>query len=164
MTEWKLLETRPIPPGTTRAICVANQKGGVAKTTTSVNLGAALALRGHRVLVVDVDPQGNATTGLGIDRGSVTASTYELVTGDAEFDEVVRPTGIKNLDCLPASLDLAGAEIELAGAMARWSLRRTSWFRFSASTTRSKASANSSRPPTVSGARSMQISGSPALS
>lgn len=116
---WKLLEARPIRRGDTRIVSVANQKGGVAKTTTSVNLGAALALRGHRVLVVDLDPQANATTGLGIDRSSVERSTYDLLSGEATVADVVRSTAIKNLSMVPASLDLAGAEIELAGAMAR---------------------------------------------
>ena len=118
-TDWKLLETRRIPPGGGRVVCVANQKGGVAKTTTSVNLGAGLALRGHRVLIVDVDPQANATTGVGIDHRTTEASTYDLLIGAAPLDAVARPTAIKGLDCAPASLDLAGAEIELAGAMAR---------------------------------------------
>ena len=118
-TEWKLLEARPIPVGGTRIVSVANQKGGVAKTTTSVNLGTALALRGHRVLVVDLDPQANATTGLGIDRRTVERSTYDLLAAEATIPDVVRSTAIKNLSVVPASLDLAGAEIELAGAMAR---------------------------------------------
>jgi chromosome partitioning protein len=100
-------------------VCVANQKGGVAKTTTAVNLGAALALRGHRVLLVDIDPQSNATTGVGLDHRSVERSTYDLLVGEATLEEVARPTKIEGLDCAPASLDLAGAEIELAGAMAR---------------------------------------------
>lgn len=117
--DWKLLETRRIPTGGGRVVCVANQKGGVAKTTTSVNLGAGLALRGHRVLIVDVDPQANATTGVGIDHRTTEASTYDLLIGAAPLDAVARPTAIKGLDCAPASLDLAGAEIELAGAMAR---------------------------------------------
>ena len=118
-TDWKLLESRPISPGSTRVISVANQKGGVAKTTTSVNLGTALALRGHRVLVVDLDPQANATTGLGIDRRKVDKSTYDVLAGDTPMGEIARSTAIKNLSVVPASLDLAGAEIELAGAMAR---------------------------------------------
>ncbi|MBW3594107.1 MAG: AAA family ATPase [Actinobacteria bacterium] len=105
--------------GETRLVSVANQKGGVAKTTTSVNLGTALALRGHRILIVDLDPQANATTGLGIDRRTVERSTYDLLTREATVGDVVRPTAIKNLSVVPASLDLAGAEIELAGAMAR---------------------------------------------
>ena len=98
---------------------MANQKGGVAKTTTSVNLGTALALRGHRIAVVDLDPQANATTGLGIDRRAVERSTYDVLTGDVSLAELVVPTAVKNLSVVPASLDLAGAEIELAGAMAR---------------------------------------------
>ena len=117
--EWKLLETRPIGPDRGRLICVANQKGGVAKTTTSVNLGAALALRGHKVLIVDVDPQANATTGVGIDHRASERSTYDLLIGAEPLESVARPTAIAGLDCAPASLDLAGAEIELAGAMAR---------------------------------------------
>ncbi|MGH2807949.1 MAG: ParA family protein [Actinomycetota bacterium] len=116
---WKLLETRPIETGRGRLVCVANQKGGVAKTTTSVNAGAALALRGHKVLIVDVDPQANATTGVGIDHRSVPRSTYDLLAGDAALDDVVATTSIENLDCVPATVDLAGAEIELAGVMAR---------------------------------------------
>ena len=91
----------------------------MAKTTTSVNLACALALRGHRVLVVDIDPQSNATTGLGIDHRSAELSTYDLLTGDAGLGQVVQPTAIKNLDCAPASLDLAGAEIELTAVMDR---------------------------------------------
>ncbi len=113
------MEIRPITPGEGRLICVANQKGGVAKTTTSVNLAAALALRGHKILVVDIDPQANATTGLGLDHRSIDLSTYDLLTGDAGLGQVVQPTDIKNLDCAPASLDLAGAEIELTAVMDR---------------------------------------------
>ena len=116
---WKLLERRPITSAGGRLVCVANQKGGVAKTTTSVNLAAGLALRGHRILVVDIDPQSNAATGLGIDHRTVERSTYDLLLGHASFDEVVQPTRIKNLDCAPASLDLAGAEVELVSTMAR---------------------------------------------
>ncbi|MDQ4024074.1 MAG: AAA family ATPase [Actinomycetota bacterium] len=113
------MERRPIAAGRGRLVCVANQKGGVAKTTTSVNLAAGLALRGHRVLVVDVDPQSNAATGLGIDHRTVERSTYHLLLGNATLDEVVVPTAINNLECAPASLDLAGAEVELVSTMAR---------------------------------------------
>ena len=116
--DWKLLEARPVGGGG-RTVCVANQKGGVAKTTTTVNLAAALAVRGHPVLVVDVDPQSNATTGLGIDHRTVEPSTYELMLGEASLDEVTRATAIANLYCAPASLDLAGAEIELVSEMSR---------------------------------------------
>ena len=117
--DWKLLEVRPVPPGGGRIICVANQKGGVAKTTTSVNLAAALALRGHRTLIIDVDPQSNATTGVGIDHRTVERSSYDLMTGEASLDECVLGTDIENLFCVPASLDLAGAEVELVGSLAR---------------------------------------------
>jgi chromosome partitioning protein len=117
--DWKLLESRRAGLGRGRLVCVANQKGGVAKTTTTVNVGAALALRGHRILVVDVDPQANATTGLGLDHRTVEASTYDLLVGKAPAADVVVATGIANLFCAPSTLDLAGAEIELAGAMAR---------------------------------------------
>lgn len=116
---WKLLEVRRVPPGAGRIVCVANQKGGVAKTTTSVNLAAALAQRGHRTLVVDVDPQANATTGLGIDHRSVEVSSYELLAGSASLADVVHPTAIDGLGCVPATVDLAGAEIELVGSLAR---------------------------------------------
>ena len=117
--DWKLLESRRAGLERGRLVCVANQKGGVAKTTTTVNVGAALALRGHRILVVDVDPQANATTGLGLDHRTVEASTYDLLVGKAPAAEVIVATGIPNLNCAPSTLDLAGAEIELAGAMAR---------------------------------------------
>lgn len=100
-------------------MCVANQKGGVAKTTTSVNLGAALALRGHRILVVDIDPQSNATTGLGLDHRLLELSTYDLLLGEIPFADIVQPTAIEGLDCIPSSLDLAGAEVELVGSIAR---------------------------------------------
>jgi len=100
-------------PGTPRIVSFTNQKGGVGKTTTSVNLAAALSLRGHRVLVVDVDPQSNATTGLGIDHRALEASTYDVMVNGAPLRDIIRPTGIKGLDCAPSSPDLAGAEIEL---------------------------------------------------
>lgn len=116
---WKLLEIRPLAPGRGRLISIANQKGGVAKTTTAVNLAAGLALRGHKVLVIDIDPQSNATTGLGVDHRSVEYSTYDLITGGARFDQVVRDTDIPGLHVVPSSLDLAGAEIELVGSIAR---------------------------------------------
>jgi chromosome partitioning protein len=84
-----------------------------------VNLGAALALRGHRILVVDIDPQANATTGVGIDHRSVERSTYDLLLDEAPLEQIVCKTKIEGLECIPASLDLAGAEVELVGAIAR---------------------------------------------
>lgn len=116
-TQWKLLEARPLPGGRARSLCVANQKGGVAKTTTCVNLAAALALRGHRILVVDLDPQGNATTGFGLQRGD--PSAYDLVLGHAALEEVVVGGGVEGLDCIPSSHDLAGAEVELVSVERR---------------------------------------------
>ncbi len=95
-------------------VACANQKGGVGKTTTVVNLGAYLALKGRRVLVVDLDPQGNATSGFGIDKSSVTRSVYDLLCDEATAEELLVPTRIDRLDLMPAALSLAGAEVELA--------------------------------------------------
>ncbi|HVF52193.1 MAG TPA: AAA family ATPase [Actinomycetota bacterium] len=117
--EWKILEARPVTGGVARTVCIANQKGGVAKTTTSVNLAAGLALRGHRILVVDLDPQSNATTGLGIDHRAVERSTYDLLLGGASLAEVALPTSIDGLSVAPATVDLAGAEVELVAELMR---------------------------------------------
>jgi chromosome partitioning protein len=89
-----------------------------------VNLAAAIAMQGKRVLMVDMDPQGNATSGIGIDRSSLSRSVYELLLGDAQFDDVVVPANIENLWVLPATIDLAGAEIELSSAISRESRLR----------------------------------------
>ncbi len=97
-----------------RILAIANQKGGVGKTTTAINLGTALAAVGEKVLVIDMDPQGNATTGLGVDRRRLLQSTYEMLIGEAALETVVCDTGIPGLDCAPSSLDLLGAELELA--------------------------------------------------
>jgi chromosome partitioning protein len=109
-----------IPPLQLPAIlAVANQKGGVGKTTTAVNLGAALAELDYRVLVVDLDPQGNATTGLGINARDLQMSIYDVVMNDAAIEDCVEPTSVKNLFVAPATIDLAGAEIELVPAFSR---------------------------------------------
>ncbi len=98
---------------------VANQKGGVGKTTTSINLSASLAALDHRVLLIDLDPQGNSTSGLGIDQNSVKSGTYDVLMGDAVLNDSIMKTDCERLWILPASMDLAGAEIELVNEMAR---------------------------------------------
>jgi chromosome partitioning protein len=102
-----------------RVLAIANQKGGVGKTTTAVNLGAALAEAGFRLLVVDLDPQGNATTGLGLNPRDVTSSIYDVILNDAALEDCIEPTSVKNLFVAPATIDLAGAEIELVSQMSR---------------------------------------------
>ena len=97
-----------------RIVAVVNQKGGVGKTTTAINLGAAMAERGRQVLLVDLDPQANATSGVGIDPSSPHLSVYHLLSGDAALDEVARPTPMPGLYIVPSELGLAGAEVELA--------------------------------------------------
>src|SRR5919204_570688 len=92
-------------------LAIANQKGGVGKTTTAVNLGASLAELGHRVLVIDLDPQGNATTGLGISARNLNASIYDVLMADKPMEDCVEPTAVRNLFVAPATIDLAGAEI-----------------------------------------------------
>ena len=106
---------RPLP----RVLAIANQKGGVGKTTTAVNLGAGLAELGYRVLVVDLDPQGNATTGLGINTHNLQTSIYDVVMHDAALEDSIEPSSLKNLFVAPATIDLAGAEIELVPAFSR---------------------------------------------
>ena len=115
---------RPRHPGSVqhplpRCLAVANQKGGVGKTTTTVNLGASLAELGYRVLVVDLDPQGNATTGLGVNGRNLDSSVYDVILHDVPIEDVIEPTSLRNLFVVPATIDLAGAEIELVPVFSR---------------------------------------------
>jgi chromosome partitioning protein len=99
---------------TPRILALANQKGGVGKTTTAINLGTALAAVGETVLIVDLDPQGNASTGLGVVRRPQQRSTYHVLMGEAELTDVIVSSGIPRLDCAPSTMDLLGAELELS--------------------------------------------------
>ena len=98
-----------------RIIAVANQKGGVGKTTTAINLSSCLAALGKKVLAIDMDPQGNMTSGLGLDKNGVEKTVYDLIIGEAKIEEVLCKEALENLDILPTNIDLSAAEIELIG-------------------------------------------------
>ena len=113
-------EKKPGPgPLRPRIISLANQKGGVGKTTTAINLGTALAATGERVLIIDLDPQGNASTGLGIDRASRASSTYDVLIGEVPLREAILPTAVPRLHIAPSTMDLSGLELELGPARDR---------------------------------------------
>ena len=111
--------SKPVQRELPRVIAIANQKGGVGKTTTTVNLGAALAELDYRVLVIDLDPQGNATTGLGVEARNFELSMYDVIMRDQPLEDCIEPTSVKNLFVAPATIDLAGVEIELVPAFSR---------------------------------------------
>ena len=98
-----------------KVIAIANQKGGVGKTTTTTNLAACIAQKGNKVLVIDIDPQGNATSGLGIKKEELDNTVYEMILGECTFDECLTDSVVKNLQVLPSDVDLAGAEIDMIG-------------------------------------------------
>lgn len=102
-----------------KIIAIANQKGGVGKTTTNINLSACLARLGKRVLTVDIDPQGNTTSGLGFEKDEVGVSVYEVLIDNEPAEDAIRPTKVQGLDLLPSNIQLVGAEIELTGMIAR---------------------------------------------
>src|SRR5476649_1588629 len=112
-------DTAPHPSSHPRILALANQKGCVGKTTTAINLGTALAAIGERVLMVDLDPQGNASTGLGIDRRSRNCSTYDVLIGEAPLRDAVVPTAVPRLHIVASTMDLSGLELELGSTRYR---------------------------------------------
>lgn len=108
-----------------KIIAITNQKGGVGKTTTTVNLSAAIAAQGKYVLVIDIDPQGNATTGLGIEKSDIQECVYDILVNDVDPKDVIRETAFENLDIIPATINLSGAELELAHISGRERILKT---------------------------------------
>src|SRR3989338_8773828 len=102
-----------------KIIAICNQKGGTGKTTSAINLASYLALAGKKVLLIDLDPQANATSGLGINKHDIKKSTYHVLLEELELKEILQPTAISNLFLAPSNLDLTGAEVELVGALGR---------------------------------------------
>jgi chromosome partitioning protein len=100
-------------------VALANQKGGVGKSTTAINLAASLAFQNRKILLIDLDPQGNASSGLGIDRGSIDVSIYDVLLKESPLEDAIEPTSVLNLFVVPATIDLAGAEIELVSMFSR---------------------------------------------
>src|SRR5258708_37988972 len=115
MTEPEPLVREPDGTLLPRVLAMANQKGGVGKTTRAINRGTALAAIGERVLILDLDPQGNASTGLGINRSARTTSSYEMLVGEKSLRDVVIPTSVPRLTIAPSTMDLLGVELEIAG-------------------------------------------------
>lgn len=102
-----------------KIIAIANQKGGVGKTTTSINLSASIAIQGKKVLLIDLDPQGNATSGVGIKKNNIKQSIYEVLINDEDIKKIIKETRVENLEICPASIKLAGAEVELVNFISR---------------------------------------------
>ncbi len=108
-----------------RTIAIVNQKGGVGKTTTTINLAAALTLHGKRVLILDLDPQGNASTGLGVMRADRNQTSYDLLVDEIDIDDTIHETSVPNLQLIPSDMDLSGAELELGDAAGRTTRLKT---------------------------------------
>ena len=130
-------ESAQHPAPRPRVLVMANQKGGVGKTTTAINLATALAAIGERVLIIDLDPQGNASTGLGVDRKSRATSSYDVLVGERSLRDVMTPTAVPRLLIAPSTMDLLGVELEISGDADRTHKLRTSLLAFFASETES---------------------------